>query len=133
MLNFVSRTKLPRFVSVLDIRPPFSAYDLGQNDISDNAMTSEHVVIRAKRVAQECAMKASYYRCEFIRHAWRQTIAAALLIPLGLILLLRVPAAGFIVFVFGAVAARGAYSSFQYAGSAYGEYDDLPRDRDKYS
>jgi hypothetical protein len=77
-------------------------------------------------------MKASYYRREFTRHAWRQTIAAALLILLGLILFLRVPAAGFIVFVFGAVAAHGAYRSFQTACSTYGEYNDLPEDPDQY-
>ena len=76
-------------------------------------MRSERVVIKAKQVAQECAMKASYHRREFTRDAWRQTIVAALLIPLGLILFLRVPAAGFILFVCGAVAAHGAYSSFQ--------------------
>lgn len=77
-------------------------------------------------------MKASYYRREFTHHAWRQTIAAALLIPLGLILILRAPVAGFIVFACGAVAARGAYSSFQYSSSAYGEYNDLPEDRNQY-
>jgi len=95
-------------------------------------MTSEPVVIKAKRVAQECAMKASYYRREFSRHAWRQTVAAALLIPLGLILLLRAPIAGFIILVCGVFAAHGAYNSFQYACSAYGEYNDVPEDRNQY-
>ena len=95
-------------------------------------MTSEPVVVKAKRVAQECAMKASYYRREFTRHAWRQTIAAALLIPLGLILLLRAPIAGSIIFLGGAVAAHGAYNSFRYACSVYGEYNDLPEDRNQY-
>ena len=91
-------------------------------------MKSEHAVIRAKQVAQECGMKASYYRREFTQRAWREAFAAALLIPLGLILCLRAPAAGLIIFVLGAVAARGAYLSFQYACSAYGEYNELRED-----
>lgn len=95
-------------------------------------MKSEAVVIKAKRVAQECAMKASYYRREFTRHGWRQTIAAAVLIPLGLVLLLGAPIAGFVILVCGAVAAHGAYNSFQTACSAYGEYDDRPKDRNHY-
>ena len=91
-------------------------------------LASEHAVIRAKQVAQECGMKASYYRREFTQRAWREAFAAALLIPLGLILCLRAPAAGLIIFVLGAVAARGAYLSFQYACSAYGEYNELRED-----
>lgn len=77
-------------------------------------------------------MKASYYRREFARHAWRQTIAAALLISLGLLLLLRAPVAGVILFVCGALAAHGAYNSFQCAYSTYGEYNDVPEDRNQY-
>jgi len=73
-------------------------------------------------------MKAAYYRREFTQRAWRETIMAALLIPLGLILFLPVPAAGFFLFMCGAVAAHAAYSSFQYAGTAYGEYKELPED-----
>jgi hypothetical protein len=81
-----------------------------------------------KQVAQECSMKAAYYRRAFTRQAWRETIVAALLIPVGLILFLRVPAAGFFLFVCGAVAAHAAYRSFQYARTAYGEYNELPGD-----
>ena len=73
-------------------------------------------------------MKAGYYRREFTQQAWRETIAAGLLIPLALILFLRVPAVGFIVFLFGAVAAHEAYTSFQYARSTYGEYNELRED-----
>jgi hypothetical protein len=75
----------------------------------------------AKQVAQECAMKAAYYRREFTQRAWRETILAALLIPLGLILLLPAPATGFLFFICGAVVAHEAYTSFQYARTVYGK------------
>jgi hypothetical protein len=75
-------------------------------------------------------MKAAYYRREFTQQAWRETIVAAVLIPLGLILLLRAPAVGFLLFVCGAVAGRAAYTTFQYAYTAYGEYKELPEDQD---
>ena len=87
---------------------------------------SEKAVTQAKKVAQECAMKASYYRRGFAQQAWREAIAAAVLIPLGLILCLREPTAGCILFICGAVAAHGAYYSFQYACKTYGEYCELP-------
>ena len=82
----------------------------------------------AKQVAQECSMKAAYYRREFTQQAWRETLAAALLISVGLILFLQEPAAGFFLFVCGAVAAHAAYTSFHYAWTAYGEYKELPED-----
>jgi hypothetical protein len=85
-------------------------------------------MIIAKQVAHECAMKAAYYRRGFTQQAWREAIVAALLIPLGLILVLRAPIAGFFLFMCGAVAARAAYTSFQYACTAYGEYKELPED-----
>ena len=91
-------------------------------------MTSEQRVTQAKQVAQECAMKAAYYRREFTQRAWRETILAALLIPLGLILLVRAPAAGFFLFMCGAVAAYAAYTSFQHAFTTYGEYKELRED-----
>jgi hypothetical protein len=91
-------------------------------------MTTEQARAQAKQVAQDCAMKAAYYRRGFTQQGWRETIAAALLIALGLILLLRVPAAGFFLFVCGAVAAHGAYTSFEYACAAYGEYKELPEE-----
>jgi hypothetical protein len=90
-----------------------------------NTLTTEQAITRAKQVAQECAMKAAYYRCEFTQRAWRETIVAALLIPLGLILFLRAPAAGFFLFICGAVVAYAAYTSFQYARTAYGEYKEV--------
>ena len=91
-------------------------------------MKSEQAKTRAKRVAQECAMKAGYYRRGFTQQAWRETIAAALLISLGLILFLREPIAGLFLFMCGAVAAHGAYRSFQHAFTTYGEYTELPED-----
>jgi hypothetical protein len=91
-------------------------------------LTTEQAITQAKQVAQECAMKAAYYRCEFTRRAWRETFVAALLILLGLIFFLRAPAAGFFLFVCGAMAAYAAYTSFQYACTAYGEYKELPED-----
>jgi len=66
-------------------------------------------MIMAKQVAQESSMKAAYYRREFTQRAWRETIVAALLIPLGLILFLRAPAAGFLLLMCGAVAAHAAH------------------------
>jgi phosphatidylglycerophosphate synthase len=75
-------------------------------------------------------MKAAYYRREFTQQAWRETIVAAVLIPLGLILLLQAPAVGFLLFVGGVVAGRAAYTTFQYAHTAYGEYKELPEDQD---
>jgi hypothetical protein len=93
-------------------------------------MTSEQTqtVNQAKRAAQECVMKATYYRREFARRARREGIVAALLILLGLILCLRAPGAGFILFLCGAVAAHCAYRSFQYASSAYGDYNEFGDD-----
>jgi hypothetical protein len=85
-------------------------------------------MIIAKQVAHECSMKAAYYRREFTQQAWRETLIAALLIPLGLILFLRAPAAGFFLFICGALAAHAAYTSFQYARTVYGEYKELPED-----
>jgi hypothetical protein len=102
--------------------------NLTSNGDGGDIMTNECAVIRAKQAAQECAMKATYYRREFTQQAWSQGVAAALLIPLGLILFLRAPAVGFIVFVCGTVAAHGAYSSFRYASLAYGEYNELRED-----
>jgi len=93
--------------------------------IVEHPLTSEQAITHAKQVAQECAMKAAYYRRGFTQQAWRETIVAALLVLLGLILLLRVPAAGFFLFMCGAVAARAAYTSFQCAFTAYGEYEEL--------
>jgi hypothetical protein len=91
-------------------------------------MTNEQAITQAKQVAQECAMKAPYYRREFTQQAWREAIVAAVLILLGLLLCLREPAAGFILFICGAVAAHAAYSSFQYAYAMYGEYRELCED-----
>ena len=93
-----------------------------------NTMTTEQAITQAKQVAQECAMKAAYYRRKFTQRAWRETIVAALLIPLGLILFLPAPAVGFFLFICGAVAAYAAYTSFQYACTAYGEYKELRED-----
>jgi hypothetical protein len=98
------------------------------NYISPNLVMSQVKMTIAKQVAQECSMKAAYYRREFTQQAWRETIVAALLIPSGLILFVRAPAAGFFLFMCGAVAARAAYTSFQYACTAYGEYKELPED-----
>ena len=89
-------------------------------------MTTEQT---AKQVAQECAMKAAYYRREFTQRAWRETIIAAVLIPLGLLLLLPVPAAGLFLLICGAVVAHAAYASFQYARTVYGEYTELREDQ----
>ena len=91
-------------------------------------MTTEQAITQAKQVAQECAMKAAYYKREYTQQVWRETIVAALLILLGLILFLRAPAAGFFLFICGAVAAHTAYTSFQYACTAYGEYKELCED-----
>ena len=88
-------------------------------------MTIEQETIKAKQVAQECEMKAAYYRHGFTKQAWREAIIAALSILLGLILLQRAPEAGFFLFICGAVAAHQAYSSFQYARTVYGEYKEL--------
>ena len=107
---------------------PYLVMNLKSNSNGGNTTTSECALIRAKQAAQECAMKATYYRREFTQQAWSQGVAATLLIPLGLILFLRAPAVGFIVFVCGTVAAHGAYSSFQYASFAYGEYNELRED-----
>jgi hypothetical protein len=96
----------------------------GQNG---STMTTERA---AKQVAQECAMKAVYYRREFTQRAWRETILAALLIPLGLILLLPAPVAGFLFFTCGAVFAHEAYTSFQYARTVYGAYTALREHQD---
>ena len=73
-------------------------------------------------------MKAAYYRRGFAQQAWREGIVAALLIPLGLILFLRAPAAGAFLLICGALAARAAYTSRQYASTVYGEYKELPED-----
>ena len=91
-------------------------------------MTSEQAIIQAKRVAQECTMKAAYYRRAFTQQAWRETIVAALLIVLGLALFLRSPVVGFVLFLCGAGAARAAYTSFQRACTVYGEYKELRED-----
>jgi HD-like signal output (HDOD) protein len=95
---------------------------------SGTKMTSEQAISRAKKVAQECAMKATYYRREFTQQARREIVAAALLIALGLILFLRAPGAGFFLFMCGAVAAHRAYTSFHHACTTYGEYKELPED-----
>jgi len=91
-------------------------------------MTSEQATTQAKQVAQECALKAAYYRRAFTQQAWREIIVAAVLILLGLTLFLRAPAAGFVLFMCGAVAAHAAYTSFQYACTTYGEYKELRED-----
>jgi hypothetical protein len=96
--------------------------------IGGNLIMTDQAITQSKRVAQECAMKAAYYRRGFIQQAWRETIVAALLILLGLILFLRDPAAGFLLVVCGGVAGRMAYGSFQHACTTYGEYRELSED-----
>jgi hypothetical protein len=96
-----------------------------------DATGSEPVIARAKQVAQECTMQAAYFRWAFAHQARRETLVAALLIPLGLILfLVRMPAAGFFLFICGVVAGREAYTDFRYAYKAYGEYKEMPEDHE---
>lgn len=96
-----------------------------------DATASEQAIARAKQVAQECTMQAAYFRWSFAHQARRETIVAALLISLALILfLLRMPAAGFFLLICGVVAGREAYTDFRYACAAYGEYN-APREDDK--
>jgi hypothetical protein len=92
-------------------------------------MARKQATARAKQVAQQCTMQAGYFRWAFAHQARREMIVAAVLIPLALILfLLRMPAAGFILFIGGVVAGREAYADFRYACIAYGEYNEPPEE-----
>lgn len=88
-------------------------------------MKNENAILRSKQVAQECAMKAGYYRKEFNIAGWKNLLAALGFGFLGLIMLFVFLPVGMIILAFAGLAAYDSYKSFEMALEAYGEYHGL--------